>query len=98
MDSKSILKNKQVQHASQMLKVLGHPVRLRIVEELDREGELPVRNIVERVGELQGSVSQHLTRMKALGLLQSRREGTSVFYSIAEPQVSRVLDCVRGGA
>ncbi|HLV01562.1 MAG TPA: metalloregulator ArsR/SmtB family transcription factor [Acidobacteriota bacterium] len=81
-----------------MLKVLGHPVRLRIVEELDREGELPVRNIVERVGELQGSVSQHLTRMKALGLLQSRREGTSVFYSIAEPQVSRVLDCVRDEA
>jgi len=98
MASKSILKNKQVEFASQMLKVLGHPVRLRIVEELDREGELPVRNIVERVGELQGSVSQHLTRMKALGLLQSRREGTSVFYSIAEPQVSRVLDCVRDEA
>lgn len=82
-------------YASEMLKVLGHPLRLRIVELLDTRGELSVGELVTLTGEAQPTVSQHLTTMKLRGVLVSRRQGGQMFYSIAHVQVRKVLDCVR---
>lgn len=82
-------------HAAEMLKMLGHPVRLSIVELLAREGELAVSQIVDGLGEPQSTISQHLGRMKVRGILGSRREATQVVYFITQEQVFNLLECVR---
>jgi ArsR family transcriptional regulator len=80
--------------AAAMIRVLGHPVRLRIVECLEA-GERSVGDLVVRLRSPQAIVSQQLAKMRAAGILSSRREGTSVFYQVADERVVRVLDCLR---
>ena len=80
--------------AATMIRVLGHPVRLRIVEALEH-GERTVTYLQEQLGAPQAIVSQQLSKMKAGGLLRCRREGTSVWYAVADDRVLRVLDCLR---
>jgi ArsR family transcriptional regulator len=75
--------------------MMGHPVRLRIVELLEEKRELPAGAIQAAVDELQPTVSQHLSKMRLLGLLAARREGGQVFYSVAQPQLFKLLQCVR---
>ena len=79
-----------------MLKLLGHPVRLRIVELLDGEGSLSVNQLVAALKEPQPTVSQHLNALKVRGLLQSRRRDGQVFYQVLLPQIGKLLDCIRG--
>lgn len=84
-----------VEFAATMLKCVGHPVRLRIVEFLEMQGEAPVQQLQEELQLPQALVSQHLGKMKALGLLSSERRGGLVFYRAAMPQLFKLLDCVR---
>lgn len=85
-----------VEFAATMLKCVGHPVRLRIVELLEKRGEVPVHQIQEELELAQAVVSQHLTKMKALGLLRADRRQGMVFYSVALPQLYKLLECIRG--
>jgi len=77
------------------LRVLAHPQRLRIVEVLQGETEAPVHVIVARLASPQAAVSQHLNHMRRSGLLRGVRHGKEVWYSIAEPSATTVLDCIR---
>ncbi len=76
------------------LKILAHPLRLRIVEILEKE-DLTVGLLAERLGLPQAAVSQHLNLMKARGLLISQRQGRSVHYRVLHPQCSQILSCIR---
>ena len=78
-----------------MLKLMGHPVRLRIVELLENHAELAAGAFHEELDEPQPTVSQHLNKMRTLGLLSARREAGQVLYSVAQPQLFKLLQCVR---
>ena len=80
--------------AAEMIKCLGHPLRLRLVEGLE-VGELSVTALQEYTGAPQAQVSQQLAALKARGIVDSRREGAFVFYRITEPRVHSILHCVR---
>jgi len=80
--------------AAEMVRVLGHPVRLRIVELLEA-GEQTVTQLQEGLEAPQALVSQQLARMRAAGIVAGRRGGSNVWYSIADPRVVRMLDCLR---
>lgn len=80
--------------AADVLKAVAHPVRLRIVELLEG-GERSVTELQEALGVTQSLTSQHLSQMRMRGILASRREGTLVYYSIANPDVVRVIHCMR---
>lgn len=84
-----------VQDAARVLKCIGHPVRLRIIELLDNLGELTVTDIRETVGLEQAAASQHLNLMRDKGILTARREGVNVYYDISDEKVVRVIDCLR---
>jgi ArsR family transcriptional regulator len=77
------------------LKILAHPQRLRIIEALDRHGDLPVHRIVEIIGIRQASVSDHLGRMRRAGLIASERKGRETWYRIADPDSLIILNCMR---
>ena len=80
--------------AAEMVRVLGHPVRLRIVELLE-SGEQTVTQLQESLDAPQALVSQQLARMRAAGIVAGRRSGPNVWYAIADPRVVRMLDCLR---
>ncbi len=70
---------------STLLKALGEPLRLRLAALLAAEGELCVCRLVEAVGLPQYTVSRHLGQMRAAGLVLARRQGTWMYYKLAEP-------------
>ncbi len=83
-----------LEETAAMIRVLGHPVRLRIVECLE-DGEQTVTALQDALGARQAIVSQQLARMRAGGIVQCRREGANVWYRVADTRVLRVLDCLR---
>jgi DNA-binding transcriptional ArsR family regulator len=79
--------------ASEFLKALSHEVRLLILCFLI-EGEKSVSEI-ERLLELrQPSVSQQLARLRAEGLVETRRNGKNVYYSVARTEVREVIEAL----
>ena len=83
-----------LQRAADILRTVAHPVRLGIIDLLER-GERPVNEICRRLDAAQPYISQQLNLMKAKGVLGSRRDGTQIYYSIANPAVVQIIHCVR---
>ena len=77
-----------------LFRTLGHPARVRILELL-REGEHSVGALQDALGLDSGGTSQHLAALRRAGLVESRREGTSVYYRPAHEQVPALLDAGR---
>jgi DNA-binding transcriptional ArsR family regulator len=63
--------------------VLSEPLRLRIIYAIC-SGEKSVSEVVQLCGSSQANVSRHLTVLNKAGILLRRKEGTTVFYSIAD--------------
>lgn len=80
--------------AAETLKILAHPQRLRIIEILEREQEVPVYALIEETGFPQSVVSQHLNQMRRIGLLSSDRRGKEMWYSITDPRALSILNCI----
>jgi ArsR family transcriptional regulator len=72
------------------LRCLAHPVRLAIIEHL-KNGEKPVGQIVQALGVEQSGLSKHLGVLRQAGILKSRQEKVSVYYSIRNKNIFRVL-------
>ena len=75
---------------AQLFRVLGHPVRIRILELLS-EGERTVGDLQVALELDSSGTSQHLSALRQQGVLESRRAGTSVYYRIRDPRVSQLL-------
>jgi len=83
-----------LERACRVIRVLGHPLRLRLLELLE-DGERNVTELVLATNVSQAMVSQQLRILRAEGVVGDRREGPRVFYRITEAMVSRILDCIR---
>ena len=77
-----------------IIKCLGHPLRLRLLEVLET-GEKSVSDLQEGTGASQAAVSQQLAILRGRAVVDHRREGPNVYYWIIEPRVTTILDCVR---
>lgn len=78
---------------AQLLKVLTHPVRLAILDIL-RDGEHCVCHMEAFLGFRQSYISQQLAVMREAGLIQDRRDGWNVFYSVVNANIYIILDAV----
>lgn len=78
---------------AEILKALGHPSRIVIVEELSK-GPKCVCELQQAVGSDMSTVSRHLSVMKAAGIVSDRRVGNRVFYHLRLPCVPELLRCV----
>lgn len=76
-------------------RVLAEPMRLKILNAL-HPGEKSVGQVVQEVRGNQANVSKHLTVLHDAGVLRRRSEGTSVFYSIADPVIFELCELVCG--
>jgi ArsR family transcriptional regulator len=68
--------------------------RLMILHEL-REAEMSVGQLVSNLDLPQANVSQHLAILRERGIVTARREGTSVYYSLANPKIGQACDLVQ---
>jgi len=80
--------------AASVIKCLGHPLRLRLLEALEG-GEHTVSELQEYAGVSQAAVSQQLATLRARTIVDARRDGTHAYYRIIEPKVSQILQCIR---
>jgi DNA-binding transcriptional ArsR family regulator len=87
MDKRSLF-SKQ----AKMLKAVAHESRLMIVDRLSR-GECSVGELRDLVGGDPSTVSKHLALMRAHGIADDRREGTTVYYRLLTPCVCNFLTC-----
>jgi DNA-binding transcriptional ArsR family regulator len=71
----------------ELLSVLSHPHRIRIIEEL-RDGEHDVNSLQEALGISHSGVSQHLMVLRANRLVTERREGRHVYYQLRQPGIA----------
>ena len=77
-----------------LFRVLGHPARVRILELL-RDGELSVGALQAALDLDSGGTSQHLAALRRIGVVESRREGTSVYYRVDNEHVFDLLEAGR---
>ncbi|HEX4931513.1 MAG TPA: metalloregulator ArsR/SmtB family transcription factor [Gaiellaceae bacterium] len=77
-----------------LFRVLGHPARVRILELL-RDGERSVGALQAELELDSGGTSQHLAALRRIGLVESRREGTSVYYRVGDERVFGLLEAAR---
>lgn len=77
----------------EILQAAAHPIRLAIIEFLSK-GEQCVCDIVEHVGAKRSNVSRHLLVMVKAGVLESRKDGLKVIYSLRTPCILKFLSCV----
>ena len=81
-------------HVAPVLRVLGHPDRLRLVDLLLRR-EVPVSALAAALGLAPNAVSQHLGKMLARGIVARRRRGKQVYYRVVHPAARSLLVCMR---
>jgi DNA-binding transcriptional ArsR family regulator len=75
-----------------LFKVLGNDTRLRLLHALERERELCVTDLAEELGMSTQAVSNQLQRLADRCIVDARREGSRIFYRIADPCVPGLLD------
>lgn len=75
---------------AELFKALAHPARIRVLETL-AEGQLSVGEIQPLVGIESSHLSQQLGVLRRAGLVTTRKEGSSVIYSIRDPQLVELL-------
>ena len=80
--------------AAELLKVLSHPVRLRILEVL-RGAEQCVCHMEAALGLRQAYISQNLTVLRDAGLVSVRREGWNIYYTLLQPEVFDIIDAAK---
>jgi DNA-binding transcriptional ArsR family regulator len=78
---------------AKILKALGHPTRLYIVEEL-AGGEKCVCQFVEVIDADFSTVSKHLSVLKEAGIVQDRKKGQMVIYSLKVPCIIDFIGCI----
>jgi len=76
---------------ARVLKVLGDPNRIKIIELL-RDGEHCQCDIIPFVGQSQPTISRHLRLLEENGILLSRKDGVKVIYRISDPSVLKIVD------
>jgi DNA-binding transcriptional ArsR family regulator len=80
--------------AAAFLKALSHEGRLMLLCHL-ADGERSVTELEGLLGQRQAAVSQQLARLRLEGLVQTRREGKAIFYSIRDPKVLDLMRALR---
>jgi DNA-binding transcriptional ArsR family regulator len=90
LDEVAVNITRKCDEVAQVLRSVAHPVRLKILSRLAGE-EVSVNALTEACGTSQSAMSQFLKRMKAEGLVGSRREGQFIYYRIADPKMHKLM-------
>jgi DNA-binding transcriptional ArsR family regulator len=82
------------QFKAEFFKALAHPMRIRILELL-RSGPLSVGQLQEAIGAPASSISQQLAVLRGRNIVATERRGTTVIYTVRDPDLFDLLDVAR---
>jgi ArsR family transcriptional regulator len=82
------------QAKAEFFRMLGHPVRIRVLELLS-DGPMPVRGLLAAIDVEASNLSQQLAVLRRAGIVTAAREGSTVVYALAGPDVSDLLSAAR---
>ncbi len=81
---------------AELLKVLAHPVRLCIVRGLWKNGGCNVTHMQDCLDTPQSTISQHLAKLRAAGIIAGKRNGLEIHYELVNPLVEKLLASLFG--
>lgn len=84
--------NERIIHQSKIFKALGHPSRLLMVDAL-RAGEMCVCELQALIGDDMSTISKHLSILKAVDIISSKKRGTNIYYTLTLPCLDSFLTC-----
>ena len=93
-ESELAMKEENIEKASKALKAMGHPLRLKILCVLGNQ-ELPVMDIVAKVGTTQSNISQHIDILREKEIIVSRREGSKILCKVRDVQILELLESMQ---
>jgi DNA-binding transcriptional ArsR family regulator len=94
MKKKTNLDIQKLEMAASKLRAMAHPMRIAIIDLLTENKKLTVTEIYERLNIEQASASHHLNILKNKGLLESKRDGKMILYSLKTTVLANVIDCI----
>ncbi len=80
---------------SEILKALGHPIRLKMIFGLIKDEECNVNKIVSELKVPQSTVSQHLGLLKSKGIVATRKDGVKTCYKVVDKKVLDIVDILK---
>lgn len=82
---------------AELLKIIAHPVRLCIVHGLWKNGGCNVSHMQDCLGLPQSTISQHLAKLRAAGIIEGTRSGLEIHYDLCQDTVRRLLPVLFDG-
>ncbi|MGA2823389.1 MAG: metalloregulator ArsR/SmtB family transcription factor [Bacteroidales bacterium] len=80
--------------AASKLRAIAHPMRIAIIDLLTVHSKMTVTEIYEYLNIEQASASHHLNILKSKGLLNSKRDGKMIYYSLKFEHLKELIDCI----
>jgi DNA-binding transcriptional ArsR family regulator len=92
--NKVVLEVNKLEMAASKLRAIAHPMRIAIIELLNDKPKMSVTEIYRKLNIEQASASHHLNILKNKGVLQSKRDGKKIFYSLNSKSLKEIVDCI----
>lgn len=80
--------------AASKLRAISHPMRIAIIDLLAKDTKLSVTEIYEKLDIEQATASHHLNILKNKGVLDSKREGKKIYYSLKNVTLTDIIECI----
>jgi ArsR family transcriptional regulator len=87
-----LIRHKYLEESAEILKAIAHPVRLCILACLKNTGDCNVSHLIEKLELPQSTVSRHLSRLRASGVVEGTRNGLEVQYTIINEETKGIID------
>jgi DNA-binding transcriptional ArsR family regulator len=91
---KTSLNNDKLQTSSDVLRALAHPLRMKIIEFVDKNKTVNVNKIYNTLKLEQSITSQHLKILRAAGIVHTHREGKFIHYTLDYPKIATAVRTV----
>ena len=76
------------------LRAISHPMRIAMIDLLAQDNKLSVTEIYEKLNIEQATASHHLNILKNKGVLESKREGKKIYYSLKNIVLTEIIECI----
>ncbi|MBW3496743.1 helix-turn-helix transcriptional regulator [Bacillus sp. FDAARGOS_1420] len=93
---KAFYMNMDYNRPADILRMLGHPIRLMIVRELIAKNPLNVSELQNLIGVPQSTVSQQLIKLKDFKMVSYERKGNEIYYIVSDKKVIEVIEFLKG--
>lgn len=90
------INNEKLQHSSEILRALAHPLRMKILEFIDQNETINVNKIYNTLKLEQSITSQHLRILRLSGLVVTKRDGKFIHYSIDYDKIDNTVNAING--